>query len=392
VLSAQKYDIAVVGAGAAGICAAAAAASRGASVLLIESGARLGGSVTLAMHRCLCGLYSAQPRHPSETLNGGLQRELVTRMWRQAPTAVIPRQFGKACVLEFPPTGWESALASMCAVPGIDLHMNTRAVAVERSGNRIVSLAVEGELAGTFSIAKVIDCSGGGSVLQLLGEDVMQPMEPESTKMLGGYAIRWGGLPADAEPLRLQVPYVLNLAVAGGLLPHTAKFATFFPGPGAGEGVLKLAIPPKGFSTEEVEPFVAGTIQVLRERLPAFSPATIIEMSPRALSREGRRLRGKYTVTEQDVLSARKHTPDAVHACWPIEHWDVKNGPTYIYPPPGDHYDIPPAALQSAVIDNLYAAGTCLSATRAAAASTRAGGICLATGGKAGELAAEKPE
>jgi hypothetical protein len=362
VLSAQKYDIAVVGAGAAGICAAAAAASRGASVLLIESGARLGGSVTLAMHRCLCGLYSAQPRHPSETLNGGLQRELVTRMWRQAPTAVIPRQFGKACVLEFPPTGWESALASMCAVPGIDLHMNTRAVAVERSGNRIVSLAVEGELAGTFSIAKVIDCSGGGSVLQLLGEDVMQPMEPESTKMLGGYAIRWGGLPADAEPLRLQVP-------------HTAKFATFFPGPGAGEGVLKLAIPPKGFSTEEVEPFVAGTIQVLRERLPAFSPATIIEMSPRALSREGRRLRGKYTVTEQDVLSARKHTPDAVHACWPIEH-----------------YDIPPAALQSAVIDNLYAAGTCLSATRAAAASTRAGGICLATGGKAGELAAEKPE
>jgi hypothetical protein len=388
--SAEKYDIAVVGAGAAGICAAVAAASRGARVLLIEGGARLGGSVTLAMHRCLCGLYASLPHHPSETLNGGLQRELVTRMCRQTPPAVIPRQFGKACVLEFPPTTWESCLASMCEVPGIDLRLNTRAVAVDRSGNRIVSLAVDGELTGSFAIAKLIDCSGGGSILQLLGEDVMQPMENESAQMLGGYAIRWGGLPADVEPLRLQVPYALSQAVAEEMLPPAARFATFFPGPGNGEGVLKLAIPPDGFSPGKVEPFVAGTIQVLRERIPAFSPATIIEMSPRALSREGRRLRGKYIVTEEDVLSARKHGPDAVHAWWPIEHWDAEMGPTYAYPPPGDHYDIPPEALQSGVIDNLFAAGTCLSATRAAAASTRAGGICLATGGKAGEIAAEK--
>jgi len=44
--------------------------------------------------------------------------------------------------------------------------------------------------------------------------------------------------------------------------------------------------------------------------------------------------------------------------------------------------------MRSAVIPNLLAAGTCVSATADAAASIRASGICLATGHAAGALAA----
>jgi len=92
-------------------------------------------------------------------------------------------------------------------------------------------------------------------------------------------------------------------------------------------------------------------------------------------------------VTEEDVLSARRHGDDAVHGWWPVEFWDRSEGPTYAYPPVGRHYDIPRAALRSAVIPNLLAAGTCVSATSRAAASIRASGICLATGNAAGEMA-----
>jgi anaerobic glycerol-3-phosphate dehydrogenase len=70
-----------------------------------------------------------------------------------------------------------------------------------------------------------------------------------------------------------------------------------------------------------------------------------------------------------------------------MERWDISSGPSYIYPPVGQPYDIPPGALQSEAIENLLAAGTCISATTAAAASTRASGICLATGYAAGRLA-----
>jgi hypothetical protein len=389
VLLKKKYDVAVVGAGPAGVCAAVAAARRGVSVLLIDSGATLGGSVTAAMHRCLCGLYSADPVSPCNTLNAGMQRDVVMRMSAKAGiTSVFPAKFGRAYVLEFPASAWESALADICAEPKVDLSTNTRAIAVRRKAHCVESLQLGGAADATVAIDALIDCTGGGSVLELVGEDALQPADPASTDMLGGYAIRWARLSGDADMLRLEIPYVLNVAVNENALPHAAKFATFFPGPGEGEGVLKLAIPPDAFFPEQVEPFGADTIRILKERVPAFVSATIVEMSPRALRRDGRRLRGKYIVAEDDVLSARKHGPDAVHAWWPIENWDAEKGPSYTYPPEGDFYDIPPAALQSAVVENLFAAGTCLSATRTAAASTRAGGICLATGGKAGEMAA----
>ncbi len=383
----QKYDIAVVGAGPAGVCAAAAAARRGAAVLLIDAGNRLGGSVTAAMHRSLCGLYAAAPSAPADTLNAGLQREVVTRMVRNAPSGVVPRTFGHASVLEFPTSAWESALTDICADSKVDLRTDTRAIAVSREGDRIISLRLSGTVDGTFPVNAVVDCTGGGNILQLVGEDALQPPDRASTDMLGGYAIRWAGLTGDADLLRLQIPYALNQAVIEGSLPHAARFAVFYPGPSPGEGVLKLAIPPNAFSPEQANPFVRSVILEVRESIAAFTSATIIEMSPHALRRDGRRLRGKYLVTESDVLSGKKRGPDAIHAWWPIENWDSEKGPSYDYPPPGDHYDIPPEALQSAVVENLFAGGTCISATRAAAASTRVGGICLATGAKAGELA-----
>jgi hypothetical protein len=123
-------------------------------------------------------------------------------------------------------------------------------------------------------------------------------------------------------------------------------------------------------------------------QLPAFANARVLEKSPAAIPRDGRRLKGKFTLTEDDILHARRHPEPAIHAWWPIERWDISLGPTYAYPPIGKPYDIPPAALQSAELDNLLAGGACLSATPAAAASARASGICLATGDLAGNLAA----
>ena len=71
-----------------------------------------------------------------------------------------------------------------------------------------------------------------------------------------------------------------------------------------------------------------------------------------------------------------------------MEIWEVDRGPVFAYPPIRSPYAIPEEALQSDRFDNLLAAGACVSATRDATASLRAGGICLATGDAAGRLAA----
>jgi 2-polyprenyl-6-methoxyphenol hydroxylase-like FAD-dependent oxidoreductase len=370
--------IAIIGAGPAGISAAAAATTAGCRVILIDAAQRLGGSVTAALHRSLCGLYAAAPTSPLDTLNDGAQRDLVARMMSKAPDLVLPRQLGPAWVLEFPTSAWESALADICSEARVDLRLGTRVLNVRRDAHRIHSIQIAGRDPAWIDLHALIDCTGGGQVLQLIGDDVMQSIDP--SPMLGGYAIRWADLHGDLEMLRLQTPYVLAQAVTAGSLPPAARFTVFHPGPGDAEGIVKLAIDPNEFSPEQVEPFVTAALDHLRRELPAFAAAKIIERSPHALRRDGRRLLGKTTVTESDVLTARCHGQGAVHAWWPIERWDAQTGPTYAYPPPGQHYDIPSEALHSDKLENLFAAGACLSATANAAASLRASGICLATG------------
>ncbi|MGD0390336.1 MAG: FAD-dependent oxidoreductase [Tepidisphaeraceae bacterium] len=384
----NDYDVAVIGAGPAGVCAAAAANGGAANVLLIDSSPRLGGSVTAAMHRCMCGLYASAPKDPLDTLNAFAQRDMVRRMLTKEPSGVLPRQMGKAWVLEFPAPVWESALAEICAESNADVRLGCRIAAVRRQGNRITAIQLQDSESHWIDVKIIIDCTGGGAVLKLAGEDAVLPLDDTAGRILGGFAARLSGIDGDAELLRLQIPYVLAQAVEKGLLPRVARFAVFYPGPAAGEGICKLAVDPRELSNADAESFLNDVVQHLNRQIPALASARIVEKSPRILPRDGLRLRGRFVVDEQHVLLARQFGPDAVHAWWPLERWDASQGPTYAYPPVGQHYDIPHAALQSAAVENLLAAGACLSATSAAMASIRASGICLATGHAAGRLAA----
>ncbi len=394
----SAVPIVVIGAGPAGVTAAAAAADCGAGVVLIEASHRLGGSVTAAMHRSLCGLYAADPGEPTNTLNGSFQRTLVQRMIAAAPADVRLKPLGKVWVLEFPTAAYEAALASLIEHPNIDRRMGTRVRAVKRDCSRIVAIELEGDHAGWIDTPALIDCSGGGAVLSLIGDDVMQPADAD--RMLGGFGVRLAGITDNPELLRLQIPYTLAKAVAAGELPALAKFTVFHPGPEAGGGVLKMAMdvaratsPWQGDAAghglvAHATSIASAIVDKLTGEIGGLSDATIVEHSPRVLPRDGRRLLGRYTLTEADVLSARKHGGDSVKGWWPAERWEAAGGPSYDYPPIGDPYDIPLETLRSATIDNLFAGGNTISATAGAAASSRASGICLATGAAAGVLAA----
>jgi glycine/D-amino acid oxidase-like deaminating enzyme len=381
------YDIAIVGAGAAGICAAwAAAQSR--TVLLIDASARLGGAVTAAMHRSICGLYADVPRNALDTLNADAQRDLISRIAAIAPMQTVPKQLGKAWVLEFPAPAWDSALQQMCDESSADVQLGVRATAVRRDGNRITALQIEGQNPNWIDVKAIIDCTGGGNLLQLAGQEAYQPADESTAKTLGGFAARLSNIAGDPELLRLQIPFALAKAVQGGELPNVARFTAFHPGPGPGEGVCKLAVNPSQYSEKSASDLLDQIMKVLAAEVPALSAVKILEKSPRVLPRAGLRLAGRFVVTEDDVTSARRHPGGAVHAWWPIEKWIEDQGPTYLYPPQGRHYDIPPDALRSATIENLLAAGACLSATSDAMASIRVSGICMATGAAAGRLAA----
>ncbi len=77
---------------------------------------------------------------------------------------------------------------------------------------------------------------------------------------------------------------------------------------------------------------------------------------------------------------------DSIGRCaWPIEYWDPEKGVTLDYLPPKHFYEIPLRALKVAGMENLWAAGRCLSAEKLAQASARVAGTCWAMGDALGQ-------
>lgn len=70
-------------------------------------------------------------------------------------------------------------------------------------------------------------------------------------------------------------------------------------------------------------------------------------MSSGISEREGLRMTGEYTLTEEDVLSGRKFHDGVVKSAWPVELWDQKKGPSYRYLDESAYYEIPLRCLKS---------------------------------------------
>ena len=397
----ESYDIAVLGAGPAGVAAAMPGASAGAKVLLVDAWDRLGGTVTAGLHRSLCGLYAEAPRNPWDTLNTGAQQDATTRLARHDAEHVCVRQLGMAWVLEFPTSTWETVLTEMCESPRLEVRLRTRLLDIDHDGRRVTTMRLQGAGPEYVNARVFVDCTGDGALVRIAGaEMVASPQECEN-RWLAGYALRLAAITGDLEMLRVRIPYALAQAVAAGSLPPEARFTVFHPGPMSGQGVCKLAIPPalgyalgnalsdgKSSGGVLLDEYVRGVVACLVHDIPECTNSRIVERSPRPLPRDGCRLRGRHVVTQDDVLAGKGRGSRGVQAWWPVESWEADRGPVFAYPPVGCSYAIPEEALQSERFDNLLAAGACLSATRAAAASLRAGGICLATGDAAGKLAA----
>jgi hypothetical protein len=129
-------------------------------------------------------------------------------------------------------------------------------------------------------------------------------------------------------------------------------------------------------------------VRYLAETIPAFENAYISAVSHKVLEREGRRIRGEYMLTADDVLAAHKFPDGVVKNAWPIEFWDQAKGTSYQYVPSGDYYEIPFRCLTVKGFSNLLTAGRCISVTHEALGSTRVMGACLALGEQAGKAAA----
>ncbi len=381
-------DVLVAGAGVAGVSAAVAAARGGSRTVLIEKERSLGGAGTAGMFQYICGLYLNGDTAPTETLNPGLVRELVALLNQRAPQRTL-KKIGQVYVHPYSSDDLQSALTSLCrAEKDLTVLHSTAAVAVTKSSQGIESVMLKGpDGEQTIMPQVVIDCSGSGELAALAGAD-FDLAGPEE-RQLAGFTIHIKGLQGADDNLALKVPYHLAQAVRQGTFAPAARFTTFSPGETAGEGYCKMSIDAEeGPYREEQTRQAARAIHAyLASVIPAFQGSSIAGTSLRVLEREGRRIKGEYTLTRDDVLFARKFSDGIVKCAWPIELWDRLKGTVYKYVPRGDYYEIPFRCLMVKNVPNLLTAGRCISVTREALGSTRVMGACMSLGEQAGRAA-----
>ncbi len=369
--AAKTYDIVIVGAGAAGLGCALSAAAGGATVLLLEKTATLGGTVARALIHTIAGLFDDQ----GEFLNEGLPMELAGRLHKACPHT-RKRRIGKTWVLNADPAVYSRVISEWIEeAPGIDVHRSATVVQLQVGSGRIEQLS---ELFGgetrALSPGAVVDSTGDASIARQAGNFVAEGAAS------GGYIVQVRGMePAAMEfPKGVAILSQLRKAVDLGDLPAECASVWLDSGVYPDEAYAKFSIDPLTFDAAAMRS-VAEQLLVHLRALPGFGSAFVHRYGEPGW-RDSGRIDGEYCLTEQDIKQGKRFPDAACKGAWPIEQWHPQAGIRLEYLPPGCNYDIPLSSLKVAGIGNFWAVGKCLSAEPRAQASARVAGTCWAMG------------
>jgi 2-polyprenyl-6-methoxyphenol hydroxylase-like FAD-dependent oxidoreductase len=386
-VSTSRVDVAVIGGGPAGCAAAFAAAREGASVLLAEREARLGGNVANAHVHTICGLFEAD-RETAVWLQEGLPRRWAEALQKRG-AAGPPERAGRVFVLPTsPPRVAEFLENALAGEKKLELRTKTELTRAELdpAGRRDAHLAFRG---GEHVSARiVIDTSGDGVSSPCAGAaaELAPAEELQASSFIVGLA---GVAPSATEGFaRLKVTRALSGASRRGELPTACESVLVRPGLKSGSAYLTLNLPKEAVAllhpdrrraaTQAAHALAAQVVSHLRETREDFADARVAAWPVHVGVRETRRLRGRARVSQADVLEGRTREDEVARSGWPIELWEDHRRARFSYP--SGPCSVPWGALISESFPNLGTAGRCLSATHTAHAALRVIGTALATG------------
>jgi hypothetical protein len=379
-------DVVVCGAGPAGVAAAVSAARTGAKTLLLELHGCLGGIWTT-------GLLSWILDHSNKT---GLMPEIFERLKKHDGRALTNKN-------GYDPETMKLVLEEMCAEAGVEIQLHTRVCAAERDGNRLTHVVTESKSGREAVPGKVfIDCTGDGDLGAAAGcgFDLGHP-ETGKTQPMSLMALVTGIVPAEVREFYRDDDSKDRLRAAmekGGLSPSYAKPTMFrlrddlFALMANHEyGVLGTNARDVTAATLRARKELHALINGLRSLGAPWKNLHIVATASQIGVREGRRIRGRYTVSTDDLREGRKHE-DAVcrvtfnidvHSTDPTKDKGIVGAGFRAKP-----YDIPMRALIAKDVEGLLMAGRCISGDFIAHSSYRVTGNAVALGEAAGKHAA----
>lgn len=385
----EPYDVIVCGGGPAGMGAALAAAQQGARTALIE------------MHGCLGGVWTAgllTVVHDAANKRGVLAQFLAAMDEQQA-------RRGFVCDVE----ATKAVLERMCMDAGVAVRLHTRVAAAFVERGRLTHVITESKSGREAWAAKVfIDTTGDGDLAARagcgfeLGEEHSGRMQPMSMLALLAGMDHDAMQPfTDRRPGSQRHEKLLAEIQRGGADPsyHRPSLvhirdSLWMLMANHEYGVSGVDAADLTRATLHARAEIQRIVQALRSLGGVWGHLQLVATSSQIGVRDGRRIRGRYVVTAQDMFDGRRH-PDAicrvtfkvdVHATEPTGGKTF--APSQALARRSKPYDIPLRALIAADVDGLLLAGRCISGDFLAHSSYRVTGNAVPMGEAAGTLAA----
>jgi hypothetical protein len=391
-------DVAVVGAGAAGVAAATVAAEAGASVLVIEKYGFAGGAAVAGMSGTICGMYLASndAGRPEQVVYGFTDRFAGELTARGGLTK--PQRYGKTFTCAHDPLMWREAADALLTAAGVQILFHTRVIDVLVEGEHYRGLVVASNAGiAVVRAARIIDASGDGAVVARgdgayrFGDDG-RIQNPTMFFRLGNVDVEafwaaWGpdtisppwvtAAIDDARGAGLDLPrnkiWIFATTRPGELLVN----ATRLTGP---DGRMLNVIDPADFTIAEI----GGRRQVreyarfLADTVPGCAAAFVVDTGVEAGIRQTRTVDGVDTLRDTDVVNGAKRPDSICRSPWPIELHDGQKPKLHWLL--DDYYDVPYGTLVPERGENVIVAGRCLSAQHHALASARVTAQCFEYG------------
>jgi hypothetical protein len=369
-----RYQVVVAGGGPSGVIAAAAAARSGASVLLIERYAFLGGNGTAGLMTCYNGFRNQRPPEALQTVKG-IPAEYIAELVRLGGVAdldnyerTVQHDITRGDIpytVGFDPEVAKIASLNLLRREGVKLRLHSWVVGPMVAGSRVTGVVVESK-SGRQAIAAdiVVDCTGDGDVAARAGAPYMGP-SATGDRMEMSLMYRLGGVPRD-----IKGPFD-GIRIGDRVVRW---------GPGFGGDGVDV----ENLTRAEVETRLKlwDQFQEMRKK-PGMESLYLMQTATGIGVRETRRIRGEYVLTEQDAIQG-KHFPDVIAIS--SNPFPGYHGKRFFLAHEG--FDIPYRSLVPQRIEGLVLSGRCISCEQAPFQSARSMAPAMAVGHASGCAAA----
>lgn len=397
-----EVEVLVVGGGPAGFSAAVNAARKGAKTMLVEQTGAVGGIAT-------SGLMS----HWTGNTQGGFYEEILDRSADTNPpnSGSLAEPFSSEYLRRaINPERLKTVMLEMLNEAGVVLQLYTFSCGAVMDGSRIKGVITESKSGREAILSKiVIDASGDGDIAAkagvpfTLGRESDGRMQPATLMFkVAGVDLRRAVFAGSFEDTA-ELPKGDLQTLGRKHIPYPAGHVLLYPTalPGVVTCNMTNCIEIDGTKAEELTraEFVCRSqmepiVRFLREYVPGYENCFIISSAALMGIRETRHFEGEYTITEQDILSARKFDDWAVAKAH--FNFDVHNltgagldetGCQKNFKQP-EGYTIPYRCFIPKKVENLFLTGRNISGTHMAHSNFRVMPICANMGQAVGIAAA----